>query len=325
MVTASILLLTMGVSPFAQLHKSVASLERSFAHGRIGFGMENLATGERWFYRGDERFPMQSVFKFPLGVAVLDAVDHGRLNLRQSITVGAGQLSVPMSSINERFFREGSRTYDTSSLLRLAVGSSDNTAADLLIEQLGGVSGVMKTLRSMKVGGIRVDRTESQLQIDCAGLGSFRPELASEEGFQAAIMSIKPAEAKAAMNRYLRDSRDSATPRAMVAFFERFAAGKLLSKQSNMLLTTIMRESTTGKKRLHAGLPAGTILAHRTGTGREILGIAGAVNDVGIASLPDGRRFIIAVFVKGASGTPSQREKLIADIARLIVSPSSRG
>jgi beta-lactamase class A len=48
--------------------------------------------------------------------------------------------------------------------------------------------------------------------------------------------------------------------------------------------------SVTGRDRLRAGLPPGTVLARKTGTSPEHNGKAEATNDIGLITLLEGRR-----------------------------------
>lgn len=294
-------------------------MEVRMGGGRLGVAIRDLQTGKTIAYRAREHFPMQSVFKLPLGIAVLDAVDRGVLSLDKPVLVDKSRLSVPMSVINERF-RGRTATYRVRDLLDLAVGTSDNTAADLLLELLGGPSAVSKRLWAKGLHDIQIDRLERQLQLDYAGIPRFTPSLTTEAGFKGALAIIPNAAKVAALTKYVADRRDTATPLAMVGLLANLQSGKLLSPASTRLLLGIMSASTTGPHRLKAGLPKGTSLAHKTGTGREIGGICGALNDVGIATLPGGRKVAIAVFLAGTRGTTPSREKVIADVARLAAS-----
>ena len=79
------------------------------------------------------------------------------------------------------------------------------------------------------------------------------------------------------------------------------------------MLLPMMERCTTGPKRIRGRLPAGAIVADKTGT------LAGSVNDVGYITLPEGRGHLaIVVFVKGSEAPPGTRETVIADIARLV-------
>src|SRR3546814_19972308 len=80
-----------------------------------------------------------------------------------------------------------------------------------------------------------------------------------------------------------------------------------------------MTDSPTGAKRLKAGLPPGSSFAHKTGgSPGSILGVNAATNDIGIATLPDGRRFAPAVFLTGSREPEAERERIHAGIARLV-------
>lgn len=319
-----VLLNTLGASAPANLERSIEQIERSFHRGQIGVGVANLKTGKTWFYRGEQRFPMQSTFKFPLAATVFDAVDHGKLKLEKRIRVTKSMLSVPVSTVNERVLRNGTTEFTVEELVRLAVSTSDNTAADLLAEQIGGPEAETRFLRVHGIRDIRIDRMEKQIQPDSVGLDGFHPAFVTERGIHAALDRVPPKKSKAAMAAYLDDPRDTATPKDVIQLLVAFDKGQLLSKSSTARLRQIMIETTTGAARLKAGLPMGTVLAHKTGTGRSVQGVCGAVNDLGIASLPDGRRFAIMVFLKGTSGTMEQREGAIAKIARLIANQKER-
>jgi len=76
--------------------------------------------------------------------------------------------------------------------------------------------------------------------------------------------------------------------------------------------------SVTGPNRLRAGLPPGTVLAHKTGTSGERDGMAPATNDIGLITLPDGRRLAVAVFVTDARADEATRDRVIARIGRAV-------
>ena len=79
-----------------------------------------------------------------------------------------------------------------------------------------------------------------------------------------------------------------------------------------------MVETTTGPKRLNGLLPKGTIVAHKTGSsGADDSGITAALNDIGIVTLPDGRKFAIAVFVSNSKENEETNERIIADISKM--------
>ena len=77
-----------------------------------------------------------------------------------------------------------------------------------------------------------------------------------------------------------------------------------------------MTESIPGAKRLKGQLPAGTVVAHKTGTGGTRDGITSATNDIGIITLPNGMHLAVAVFVSDSSADEPTRESVIGRIAK---------
>ena len=79
-----------------------------------------------------------------------------------------------------------------------------------------------------------------------------------------------------------------------------------------------LTESTPGAKRLKGLLPAGTVVAHKTGTSGTTNGMTAATNDIGIVTLPGGQHLAIAVFVTDSAADEATRESVIAKIAKTI-------
>ena len=304
----------------AALDKGVAKIERR-AKGRLGVALIDLKDHRLWSYRGAETFPMQSVFKLPLAVAVLQQVEAGKLRLDQPLTITRKDLSLFHSPLARQFKGE-SATYPVQELLRLAAGMSDNTAADRLMREIGGPQVVTAMLRAGGVQGLSVDRYERQFQPEIYGLKGFGwDEVVDEQGFRAELKALKSDRRLAALAEALKDRRDASTPEASARFLEGFAEGSWLRDPAHTaLLTRIITDTPIGADRIKAGLPAGSTLAHRTGAGLTTDGVNHATNDIGIAALPDGRRFVIAIYLAGSRVDANEREAALAEVARLAVS-----
>ena len=160
-------------------------------------------------------------------------------------------------------------------VLELMIVRSDNHAADQLLDTLGGPGAVQQWLVSQKISGIRVDRTIAQLL--------------REHG-------------------HVADSRDVATPVAMVALLDKLENGTVLAAQSRILLLELMSRCETGTRRIRALLPVGTLVEDKTGT------LDGVTNDVGFITMPDGHRVAVAVFARGGR----DRQPVIAEVSRVI-------
>jgi beta-lactamase class A len=305
--------------PIVSLSDRLNTVDLSAAQGQVGIGVMDLNTGERWFHNGKQRFPMQSVFKLPVGVVVLKQVDAGKLSLDQSVTVSRQDFAPLWSPLREEI-KGNSGQFTVRELLERSVGVSDNTAVDVLIRLVGGPEQLTAQLRQMNISGIRVDRLERQLQPDCVGLTNFGPELADEQEYDAAVAKIPVAVKRAALERYLTDPRDTATPEEAIDLLAKLQSRQLLSENSTALLLKIMTDSPTGQQRLKAGLPQGWSIAHKTGTGPEVLGVGTATNDVGIITAP-GKQVAIAVFIAGSKAPIEKREQVMAQVAAAVVKP----
>ncbi|MBN9455006.1 MAG: class A beta-lactamase [Bosea sp.] len=303
-----------------KLDKGIDAIETR-SKGRLGIALMDLRDRKLWSHRGSETFPMQSVFKLPLAVAVLQQVEAGKFKLDQPITVTRKDFSLFHSPLVKAF--KGERNdYPLSELIRLAAGESDNTAADLLMREIGGPQVVTRMLRDGGIQGMSIDRYERQFQPEIYGLPGFGwDQVVDEPAFRAKLKALKPRYRIASLAKALTDKRDAATPEASAEFLEALARGNWLRDPAhNAFLMKIITETKIGADRIKAGLPAGSSLAHRTGAGLTTDGVNHATNDIGIASLPDGRRFVIVTYLAGSRADAPQREAALAEVAKLAVS-----
>ena len=287
--------------------------------GAFGFGVSLMDGGAAWVSDAGARFPLQSVFKAFLAAATLAAVDAGQFKLAEPVTLTEQDLAPGASAIVDAWTGRPI-TLPLVDLVALAVQKSDNVAADAVMKRIGGPAAVTAWLRGKGIADISVDRYETELQPEALGMGPFQPAWIDKKAWNAALDAV-PAEAReTATVRYLSDPRDTATLPAALQFLTRLADGDLVSAASTRLLLRLMTDTPTGLHRLRAGLPADANLAHKTGTSYTVLGITAATNDIGIATLANGRRFAMAAFLAGSTGAETDRDGLIADAARLAES-----
>lgn len=299
------------------LNRAVETIAAKLEPAVLGVGLANLDSGEVFTFNGDRPFPLQSVFKAPLAAAVLAEVDAGRVTLEERITLEAMDLSPPWSPVADAW--PARRDYSLDELMTAAVARSDNTAADVLMARIGGPGAVTAWLDSKNIDAVRIDRYERELQTELVGLAPFRPAWKGEAAFKAALGTVPAAQQRRALDAYLADPRDTATPSSLLQFLEQLNARALLSRASTRRLLRIMASATTGAGRIKAGLPDGARVAHKTGTGPTVQGIVSAINDAGIVILPDKRRYAIAAFLAGATIPPQECEAAIAETTRALV------
>ena len=117
-------------------------------------------------------------------------------------------------------------------------------------------------------------------------------------------------------NMFQNWTTPNAASETLKIFFEN--KNNLLLKSSYDFFWKTNKETTTGKGRIRGQIPKETIVAHKTGwsgTNKET-GITAAVNNIGIVFLPEGKYFIISVFVTDSQENFKTNEKIIADIAK---------
>ncbi len=256
------------------------------AKGRVGVSAILLETGETVAsLNPHDHFPMQSVYKLPISMAVMQAVDAGKIKLGDKISISRSEFigRAAHSPIRDKFPKGTSLTVEE--LLRYALVESDGTASDVLMRLAGGPAAVQAYLTSFGIKEMIVLDTEQAFTQD-----------------------------------HSLQFRNYATPEAAVALLRALYERHGMSESSRALLLKLMTESTTGPKRLKGLLPLGTAVAHKTGTSGTEKGITAATNDIGIITLPNGRHLAIAVFVADSPADEATREGVIARIAEAIVS-----
>lgn len=292
------------------------------APGILGVAVEDLATGQVMSFNGDRRFPLADVAKAALGAAVLAEVDAGRLRLDRTVTIEALDLSPPHSPIADAW--PSREDYTVAELLERAVGDSDNTAADVLMKEIGGPGAVTAWLQANKVDHLDIDRYERQLQPDSLGLASFRAAWKGEAAYRAALDAVPAETRRRATLAYLAEPKDTATPLAAARFLEALNQTELLSPTSTRRLLRIMAAGGGAPGRLRAALPDGARLAHRSGTARTDLGFTPVANDIGVYRLKDGRRIAVAVFLSGSALSPAEQDRVIADVGRIVIKAAKK-
>jgi beta-lactamase class A len=288
--------------------------------GELGFAIYHPESGKRFFLRGSERFPMASVYKLPIAIAVLHQVERQEISPSQKVRITPAGLRLGLGT-NEVAELVGDSGYDFSveELLHRMLVDSDNASSDALLRLMGATT-VTKRIRELGIEGIRIDRSEAELLLDFVGASSVEPA----EGWSVAELrrrygSVTPEMRKAALERFLRDPRDTATPEAMVALLEKVHRKEVLGPEGSNRLLGLLRETRTGKARLRGQLPAQTVFAHRTGTSDTTDGVTGVTNDVGILTLPNGKgHLVMAAFLRKAKGSMAEREAVLAKIGRAV-------
>ncbi|HIF5879844.1 class A beta-lactamase [Vibrio parahaemolyticus] len=278
--------------------------------GRIGIAAQEIGSGERVTVNGDETFVMASTYKVAIAVALLDRVDKGELKLSDLIDISQDMMVAGDNAIAQNFVHPGIKL-SVANLIEPMITESDNTATDICLKLAGGPEAVTKKLRSIGITDQRVDRYVTEILRDFYGL----PDKAYTSVLAEAIAKDPTLAAKQSVRNLKfeqEDLRDQSSPNAMLELLLAIDSGKALSETSSEFLLNVMSRTRTGSGRLKGLLPKGTPVAHKTGT------IGGVANDVGFVTLPDGRRFAIAVYTKSSTTSDADRDRAIAEVSRTL-------
>lgn len=267
-------------SPASALGQKIRSIAAE-AEGRVAVACSLPGSLLNCDLNANAKPPMQSVFKLPLAVTVLHQIEQGSLSLDQAVRFRPDDRILPhVYSPLQNKYPEASVDVPILELLRLTVSLSDNVAADILLRSVGGPKAVTDYIASLGVVGFHLEDGEDVLHRDVTA-----------------------------------QYRNWFEPTGAVQLLRRISDSSSLSSTHTALLLGWM-ETSVKSARLKGDLPAGTAVAHKAGTSDVDEGIAHATNDIGLITLPDGRRLAIAVFITDSKADEVTREKVIARIAR---------
>ncbi len=263
--------------------------------GVVGMAARHVETGQSLAINGDVRFPMASTFKVPILVELFFQVREGKFRLEDEIDVqpsdqrlGSGMISslvapgIKLSVLNMAHFM---------------MMISDNSATDILLAKVGAEA-INARLKGLGIDGMSVNRSCQEL---------IKDFMTMQTGLWARD------QLKAANIKFGQDLRDTAAPAAMAVLLEKVFKKEIIDPASCDLILKILMKCETGGGRIKGELPAGTPVAHKTGT------IAGTVNDCGIITLPDGQgHVVLTIMTKDFAEETADIEAILAKIARLV-------
>ncbi|HBN48264.1 MAG: class A beta-lactamase [Thalassospira sp.] len=271
--------ISMAASANDRLLDAVQTVETRL-DARVGVSILNVENGREWQYRADERFPLTSTFKLLACAAVLHKVDRESETLDRRITYRSDDL-VTYSPITEKHVDSG---MTIGELCEAALHLSDNTAANLVLDVLGGPDVLTAYLRDIGDDVTRLDRIEPDLNAATPG-----------------------------------DARDTTTPNAMRATLTYLLLGDALSLESRQILEDWLTGNQVGGPLLRAGLPDDWKIADRTGAGGF-----GSRAIVAVIWPPERKPVIVAIYITQTSASMEERNAAIADLGQEIAAAIMR-
>ena len=241
---------------------------------RVGLHIHDTGTGESWQYRAGERFPMVSTFKVLACGALLARADAGQEDTGRLVEIEQRDL-VSYAPVTER--RVGEKM-SLHALCEATMRTSDNTAANKVLDALGGPEAGTRFARSLGDETTRLDRRETALNEGTPG-----------------------------------DPRDTTSPAAMAETLRRLVLGDALSAGSRAQLTRWLVDNEVGGPLLRAGIPADWRIGDRTGAGGH-----GTRGVVAVLWPPHRAPLIAAVYITGTKASMDERNAAIARIGKAL-------
>ncbi len=248
----------------------VDALEATYG-ARVGVWAVDTGTGQVLEHRAGERFAHASTLKLLLVALLLDRVTGAELDAVVPIAADDVLEYAPVTSLHV------GTGLPLREVMAAAITVSDNTAANLLVDQLGGPAQVQTALRELGNATTRVDRVEPELNEAAPG-----------------------------------DPRDTSTPADLGASVRELVLGDVLAPDRRALLQQWLQANTTGDTAIRAGVPAGWVVGDKTGSGGY-----GTRNDVAVVWPDDGGAPVVVVLLtdRGVAGADTD-DGLLADATR---------
>lgn len=289
LLTFSLLTIFNFAQDFSALKKEIKQKIKG-KNATIAVSVLDFDTKKSFDINGNKKLPMLSVFKFHIGLEVLNEVDKGKFDLDQKILIKKSDLLENTWSPIRKKYPEGNIEIPLSELLKYTVAQSDNNGCDILLRLLGGTYIVQKFMDENGIKNVKIIYNEEKMH----------------DGFQFHYGNWT-------------------TTNSANDLLKKFNDEKLISKNSTKFLMETLLETNTGNTKLVAQLPKGTPVAHKTGSsGKNEKGLTIAENDIGIVTLPNGKKYAISVFVSDSMESEETNTKTIADISKIVFDYFSR-
>ncbi|NLU69416.1 class A beta-lactamase [Streptomyces sp. HNM0574] len=256
----------------ADAAREFRKLERKF-DAKLGVYAVDTGSGREISHHGDDRFPYNSTFKALAAGAVLKK--HSPEEMERVVRYAEKDL-VPNSPVTEKHVEDG---MTVRALCDAAVRYSDNTAANLLFDELGGPEG---------------------LDAELEGLGDDVTRMVNRE---PDLSDWAPG-----------STDDTSTPRAMAKNLRAYVLGDVLGKKDRAQLTKWLRTNTTGAELIQAGVPEEWTVGDKSGAGSGY----GTRNDLAVVWRPDAAPLVVSVMSHRDGKTDEYDNALIAEAASVV-------
>ena len=234
----------------------------------------------------DDQYPLMSVFKFHIALAVLKKMEQEGIPLTAVVTLGPSDIDTKTWSPMYKKYKSKKITLSSGDLINYMVSQSDNNACNWLINFVGGIQNVNAFIKDLGIDQIQLIETEKSMEQDIR-----------------------------------KTYNNWSTPLSVAQLLRKVYTDKVLSDEHFAFLERAMLASASGKDKFRAGLPKEVEVGHKTGMSyRTPEGIRMCDADVGVIYMPGGEKCYLAVLVKDSKESDAANAKIMADIAKKVYS-----
>ncbi|CAE6943421.1 class A beta-lactamase [Vibrio sp. B1FLJ16] len=257
-----------------KLHEDISLLEQEI-DGRIGISIWNTHSDRHWNYRGDERFPLVGTFKTLACATMLYKMEAGTLKRNATAAVEEHKI-VGWSPIMDQMTGQDVRIEHACEAAMLM---NDNTAANLVLQQIGGPKSVTLFLRTLGDNSTRLDSLEPKVHDALPG-----------------------------------ENIDTTTPNAIVKTLETLIDGDALSYESRVQLKIWMQDNSVSDSLMRSLLPSDWSIADRTGSGEN-----GSLGYNAVIWKENREPIYLSIYITDTELSLQATEQLAAHICQLIL------
>ena len=246
-------------------------------------GVAVLYKDDAFTANNDDQYPLMSVFKFHIALAVLKKMEQEGIPLTAVVTLGPSDIDTKTWSPMYKKYKSKKITLSYGDLINYMVSQSDNNACNWLINFVGGIQNVNDFIKNLGIDRIQLIETEK--------------------------------------SNIRKSYNNWSTPLSVTQLLRKVYTEKVLSDEHFAFLEKAMLASASGKDKFRAGLPKEVEVGHKTGMSyRTPEGIRMCDADVGVIYMLGGDKCYLAVLVKDSKETDAANAKIMADIAKKVYS-----
>lgn len=268
-----------------ELEKELTVIADS-AKGEVGIAL--IHDGDTLTVNNDAIYPMMSVFKLHQAIALCRMFEENGTSLDTVMTLRRSELDPDTWSPMLKDHIGEEISLPMRRLLEYTLIESDNNASNEMFVRL-----MSPAACDSVIAGI-IPRSSFEIRFNEA--------------------EMQADHSRAYSNR--------TSPLGAAILIDRLFTDTLVGKSYQDFIKSALLRCQTGPDKISAALSAteGITIGHKTGSGyRDEKGRLAASNDVAFITLPDGRHYALAVFVKDFEGTDAEAAATIARISAAVI------